>query len=82
MILSGGEQQRLVIASQLLSDKEVFIFDEPTSGLDLTQMQAVAQLLQDLARQNKVVIVISHDLELLDLVADQALILAKKKEIE
>lgn len=71
MTLSGGEQQRLVIASQLLSDKEIFIFDEPTSGLDYRQMQAVAQVLQELKAQQKVVILISHDEELLALVADQ-----------
>lgn len=73
MTLSGGEQQRLVIASQLLSDKEIFIFDEPTSGLDYRQMLAVAQVLKDLAAQDKVVILISHDEELLGQVTDQVL---------
>lgn len=71
MTLSGGEQQRLVIASQLLSYKDIFIFDEPTSGLDYQQMQAVAQVLQELKAQQKVVILISHDEELLALVADE-----------
>lgn len=71
MTLSGGEQQRLIIASQLLSDKEIFIFDEPTSGLDYRQMQAVASQLERLKAQEKIVIVISHDEELIAAIADQ-----------
>lgn len=77
LTLSGGEQQRLVLASQLLADKEVFIFDEPTSGLDYQQMQAVGKVLQDVANKQKVVILISHDEELLDLVADTIFSLPK-----
>lgn len=77
MTLSGGEQQRLLIASQLLSDKQVFIFDEPSSGLDYRQMRALADLLQDLKAAGKIVILISHDQELLDLTADFSLELTK-----
>ncbi|WP_218666292.1 ATP-binding cassette domain-containing protein [Streptococcus dysgalactiae] len=68
--LSGGEQQRVMIAASLLCDKEIFIFDEPSSGLDVLQMHALAKLLKELKSQNKVVIVISHDEELLSLVCD------------
>ena len=71
MTLSGGEQQRLLIASQLLSDKEIFIFDEPSSGLDYRQMRAVAKVLQDLKARGRIVILITHDEELLELTADQ-----------
>ncbi|MGT2743783.1 ATP-binding cassette domain-containing protein [Streptococcus phocae subsp. phocae] len=63
--LSGGEQQRVMIAASVLSDKSVIIFDEPSSGLDVLQMEALAALLESLASQEKVVIVISHDDELL-----------------
>lgn len=69
--LSGGEQQRLMIVASLLADKEIFIFDEPTSGLDLKQMRQVASALVDLKRENKLVILISHDEELLELVCDK-----------
>lgn len=65
MSLSGGEQQRVMIAASLLSDKEIFIFDEPSCGLDFLQMKAVAVLLKHLKAQNKIVILISHDEELL-----------------
>ncbi len=63
--LSRGQQQRLTIAAALAADADVFFFDEPTSGLDHRAMNAVAQLLTALARDGKVVFVISHDHELL-----------------
>lgn len=69
--LSGGEQQRLMMVASLLADKDIFIFDEPTSGLDLRQMKAVARALLDLKEKNKLVLLISHDEELLDLVCDK-----------
>lgn len=59
-----------MIAASLLSNKEIFIFDEPSRGLDVLQMHALAKLLKELKSQNKVVIVISHDEELLSLVCD------------
>lgn len=65
MSLSGGERQRVAIASALLSNREIIVFDEPTSGLDLKRMQQVAQLLDGLAEQNKTILVVTHDVELL-----------------
>ena len=65
LTLSGGEQQRLMIAHARLSQKAVYLFDEPTSGLDFEQMQHVQHLLQQLKAMGKVVIVISHDEEFL-----------------
>ncbi|HFI0716315.1 TPA: ABC transporter ATP-binding protein [Streptococcus suis] len=69
--LSGGEQQRVMMVASLLADKDIFIFDEPTSGLDLRQMKEVARALLDLKEKNKLVLLISHDEELLDLVCDK-----------
>ncbi|WP_155962225.1 ABC transporter ATP-binding protein [Streptococcus ruminantium] len=69
--LSGGEQQRVMLVASLLADKDIFIFDEPTSGLDLKQMEQVAQALLDLKKENKLVLLISHDEELLELVCDK-----------
>lgn len=71
--LSGGEQQRLILVASLLADKDIFIFDEPTSGLDWYQMQQVAQALARLKEENKLVLLISHDEELLELVCDKIL---------
>jgi energy-coupling factor transport system ATP-binding protein len=65
MSLSGGEKQRLAIASAIASDREIILFDEPTSGLDLKHMQQVAVLLRNLKSAEKTVFVISHDPELI-----------------
>lgn len=71
MTLSGGQQQRVMIANALLSDKKIFIFDEPTSGLDYQHMQQVAQLLQQLKSLERIILVITHDEELLALACDR-----------
>lgn len=61
--ISGGQKQRLAVAASLISEKEILVFDEPTSGLDFDSMQKVASILHDLAMANKVIFVITHDLE-------------------
>ena len=69
--LSAGQRQRLAIACALASGRPVAVFDEPTSGLDLHQMQAIAVALRRLADQGRVVLVITHDAELITAVADE-----------
>lgn len=64
MSLSEGQKQRVVIASALLSGKEIIIFDEPTSGLDYEHMERFGELLEDLKDSKAVIIVITHDEEL------------------
>ena len=66
LALSGGQRQRLAVAVSMICGKQILIFDEPTSGLDLHSMHQVARLLKELARQNKLVIVITHDYELIE----------------
>ncbi|HEP1844176.1 TPA: ABC transporter ATP-binding protein [Streptococcus suis] len=69
--LSGGEQQRVVIVASLLADKDILIFDEPSSGLDLAQMKELARVLALLKKEKKLVLLISHDEELLATVCDK-----------
>ena len=64
-ILSGGEKQRLLIAMAKVSKKPIVIFDEPTSGLDSLQMKRIAKYIQDMKNEGKLVIVITHDYELI-----------------
>lgn len=66
MALSGGQKQRLAVAVGFLSQKEIIIFDEPTSGLDLDNMKRVGDLINLLCEKNKIVIVITHDLEFIN----------------
>jgi energy-coupling factor transporter ATP-binding protein EcfA2 len=61
--LSGGQKQRLTISVALARQADILIFDEPTSGLDGQNMRRVSTQMIDLARQGKIVLVISHDYE-------------------
>ena len=80
MSLSGGQKQRTAIASALLSGKELIILDEPTSGLDHYHMDQFGQLLQMLKKQNKAVIVITHDEELASRWCDRIVYLNKEEK--
>lgn len=65
MSLSGGEKQRVAIASAIAANSEFVIFDEPTSGLDLRHMQEVAKWITSLQNMGKTSFVITHDPELI-----------------
>jgi energy-coupling factor transporter ATP-binding protein EcfA2 len=68
--LSGGQKQRLLLALSAASGKSILVLDEPTSGLDGENMRITAGLLKKIAAQGKSVILITHDLELLNEAAD------------
>ncbi len=74
--LSGGQKQRLVIACGIVKEPDVLILDEPTSGLDGRNMRLIASLLKKTALCNTCVLIISHDLELIELCADLKLTIA------
>ena len=59
--LSGGNQQKIVIARWLFADAELFILDEPTQGIDIGARVAVYRLINGLTRAGKAVILISSD---------------------
>ena len=59
--LSGGEQQRIAIASAIAHNPDIIIADEPTGNLDTETEQAIMKILVDLAhKQNKCVIIVTH----------------------
>lgn len=61
-LLSGGNQQKVIIAKWLLKNSEILIFDEPTRGIDVGAKQEIYDLLEQLANQGKSIIMISSEL--------------------
>jgi ribose transport system ATP-binding protein len=60
--LSGGNQQKVVVAKWLVKDCDILIFDEPTRGIDVGAKEEIYHLLNDLAAQGKSIIMISSEL--------------------
>ncbi len=64
--LSGGEQQRVVIARALLNDPELILADEPTGNLDPDTSEGIIQLLKDISKNNRAVLMASHDFMMIE----------------
>lgn len=62
MYLSGGNQQKVVLAKWLITNCKVFIFDEPTRGIDVGAKEEIYKIISDLLKNNKIVIMISSDM--------------------
>ena len=68
--LSGGELQRFAIAMVCIQKAEIYMFDEPSSYLDVKQRLNAAQAIRDLVSYDKYIIVVEHDLAVLDYLSD------------
>ena len=68
--LSGGQQQRVAIARALALDPEILCFDEPTSALDPQLTQEVLNVIRDLAKEKRTMIVVTHEMRFAREVAD------------
>jgi polar amino acid transport system ATP-binding protein len=68
--LSGGQQQRVAIARALMMNPRVLLFDEPTSALDAERVSEVLDVMKDLARAGKTMVVVTHELGFAREVAD------------
>src|SRR5919205_459150 len=73
--LSGGELQRLAVAVAAAKDADYYFFDEPSSYNDIYQRLAVAKVIQNLAGEGKSVMVVEHDMTLLDYLSEYVYIL-------
>ena len=67
--ISGGELQLISVAAALIKDVDLYFFDEPTSYLDIYQRLKVARIIRELSKEKKV-IVVEHDLAVLDFQCD------------
>ena len=61
--LSGGNQQKVVLAKTLAADSNILIFDEPTRGIDIGTKQEIYKLMVELVEQGKSIIMISSEME-------------------
>lgn len=69
-VISGGELQKLLIAATISKDVDVYLFDEPSSYLDVRERIRAAKLIREYIKRNKYVIVVEHDLAVLDYLSD------------
>ena len=75
--LSGGEQQRVALASILAANPQIILLDEPTRGLDYAQKRSLTDLLLGLKREGRTIIMATHDVELAAACADRAVLMAE-----
>lgn len=73
--LSGGELQRFAIGLTCVQNKDVYMFDEPSSYLDVKQRLAAARMIRSLSKHNNYIIVVEHDLSVLDYLSDYVCVL-------
>ncbi|MEY9324737.1 sugar ABC transporter ATP-binding protein [Sinorhizobium fredii] len=78
--LSGGNQQKVVIAKWLTRDPKVVVLDEPTRGIDVGARAGIYEIIVNLARRGVAVIVVSSDLEEVLGVSNRILVLAQGKQ--
>lgn len=75
MSLSGGEKQRLALASIIVSGPEILILDEPTTGLDYNSVQSMISLVKDLKKEGKTIIIVTHDMGLVSRIATRCIVM-------
>ncbi len=80
--LSGGLKQRIIIAIALSLDPDIIIADEPTTALDVTVQSQILDLLEDIKKRGKSIILISHDLGVVNKYADYISIMYTGRIVE
>ena len=79
--LSGGQKKRVAIASVLVMNPEVLLFDEPTAALDPRSQQWLMELIVELSRAGKTIVLATHDLGTLDVLADRGVVFSEQHQI-
>ncbi|MEW6401997.1 MAG: sugar ABC transporter ATP-binding protein [Chloroflexota bacterium] len=77
--LSGGNQQKVVLAKALAAESDILIFDEPTRGIDVGAKQEIYHLMCELADNGKAILMISSDMEELLGMSDRIIVLCEGK---
>jgi len=74
--LSGGNQQKVILGRWLLTHPDIFLFDEPTRGIDVGAKYEIYQLMIDLAKQGKAVIIVSSEMPELLGICDRIMVMS------
>jgi ABC-type sugar transport system ATPase subunit len=77
--LSGGNQQKVVLAKALAANLDILIFDEPTRGIDVGAKSEIYDLIAELSEQGKAIIMISSDMEELLGMSDRIMVFYEGK---
>ncbi len=80
--ISGGQKQRVAIARALVMQPQLMMFDEPTSALDPEMIREVLSVIKNLAKENRTMIVITHEIGFAREVADRAILIDEGEFIE
>ena len=80
MNLSGGNQQKVVIAKWLVNDSQIMIFDEPTRGIDVGAKQEIYELMNQLARSGKSIIMISSEMTEILRMSDRIVVMCEGRK--
>ena len=75
--LSGGNQQKVIIARWLMKDCDIFIFDEPTRGIDVGAKSEMYALMEELVTKGKSVIMISSELAEVQRLSDRVIVMCE-----
>jgi len=80
--LSGGQQQRAAIARALAMEPKLMLFDEPTSALDPEMIREVLDVMRELARSGKTMVIVTHEMGFAREVADRVVFMADGLVVE
>jgi ribose transport system ATP-binding protein len=78
--LSGGNQQKVIIARWLMKNSDIFIFDEPTRGIDIGAKSEIYALMDELVKQGKSIIMISSELPEVLRMSDRVLVMCEGRK--
>jgi cobalt/nickel transport system ATP-binding protein len=79
--LSGGQKKRVAIASVLAMNPEVLLFDEPTAALDPRSQQWLMELIVELSLAGKTIVLATHDLGTLEVLADRCIVFSESHQV-
>ncbi|HFR3750273.1 amino acid ABC transporter ATP-binding protein [Streptococcus suis] len=80
--LSGGQKQRVAIIRSLLMHPEIILFDEVTASLDPEMVREVLVLINDLAKEGRTMLIVTHEMEFARAIADRIIFMDKGEIIE